>query len=267
MDEGHNVTEKALSFLSAFTGRILSLSGTPAKPPKKGQLGSAKYYIMEKYFPIVYTYKTDDAVKDGILNDYRIIVHEIPLSQVKNIPNKKGWLNSEQNNYNYWNRMINESDSKEAEYKFKLLRMKALQSYPGKGEYAKKLVLDITEKCLVFCSSQKQADEYPHSYHSKNPKSEENLAKFKSGEIMLLACCEMLSEGITVPDLAQVVIYHTYSGNSPKTKQKLARAMSMIPTKVATVSILVYQKTQDEVWSKSVLEDFDQTKVTYKNNN
>ena len=78
LDECHSLLETHETFLSEFKGRILGLTGTP---PKTGE----KLKMVNKYCPVKYTFSVDDAADNDILNDYQIIVHELELSQVKNV--------------------------------------------------------------------------------------------------------------------------------------------------------------------------------------
>jgi predicted helicase len=39
---------------------------------------------VQEFCPVVFTFKADDAIENGILNDYKIVVHELRLSKEKN---------------------------------------------------------------------------------------------------------------------------------------------------------------------------------------
>ena len=77
LDECHSLLDTHKTFLSEFKGKILGLTGTP---PRKG---TEKYNMVNKYCPIVYNYSVDQATDSKILNDYKIIVHELQLSKLK----------------------------------------------------------------------------------------------------------------------------------------------------------------------------------------
>ncbi len=87
LDECHSLLNNHRPFLTAFSGRILGLTGTP--PVRKG---TEKYEMVNKYCPIKYTFTVDDATDSKILNDYKIIVHELLLSKTPTHKkkNKKG---------------------------------------------------------------------------------------------------------------------------------------------------------------------------------
>jgi superfamily II DNA or RNA helicase len=145
--------------------------------------------------------------------------------------------------------------------------MKALMEYPTKEKYAKLLFDNINTKCILFANTQAQADKLcKFSYHSNNLQSEDNLLKFKTGEITKLSTVLQLNEGINIPDLKQGIIMHAY-GNERKAAQRIGRLLRLNPDDKAIVHILCYMGTVDEKWVKEALEGFDQTKIVWKNFN
>jgi superfamily II DNA or RNA helicase len=263
LDECHSLLDSHRKFLESFTGKILGLSGTP---PKYGN--SEKGRLVKEFCPIVYSFITDEAVENNILNDYQIIVHELELDQRKNftVNIKKGsFMASERQNYGYWSTRI-ENGSGPAHIT-RVMRMKAMQEYPSKVKYAKKLLESINTKCIVFANTQEQADSIcTYSYHSKNPQSESNLTAFKDGKIDKLSCVMQLNEGVNIPDLKQGIILHAF-GNERKASQRIGRLLRLNPDDKAIVHILCYKNSIDEKWVKEALEGFDQNKVLWKNYN
>ena len=139
--------------------------------------------------------------------------------------------------------------------------MRALMDYPTKELYAKAMVKNIEDKCIVFANTQKQADRISkHSYHSGNKNSEDNLELFSDGRINSLSCVLQLSEGVTIPGLKQGIIMHAY-GNEKKTAQRIGRLLRLNPSETAICHILCYKNTQDVKWVSSALKSFDQTKI------
>jgi len=219
LDECHSLLPTHRKFLENFNGTILGLTGTPPKyqDSDKGQL-------VNEFCPIVYSYLTDDAIEDNILNDYKIIVHQLKLSSKNNIEVKtksKTFYTSEVNNYNYWcNRLDNSRYMKETQIN-RVMRMKAMMEFPSKEKYAKILSESIKSKCIIFANTQDQADRLcKNSYHSNNSNYDHNLNMFKKGDISKLSCVLQLSEGVNIPDLKQSIILHSY-GNERKATQRI----------------------------------------------
>ena len=133
--------------------------------------------------------------------------------------------------------------------------------YTSKESYVKSMLKNISTKCIVFANTQKQADRIcKHSYHSGNPKSEDNLELFSDGRVSQLSCVLQLSEGVTIPELKAGIIMHAY-GNERKTAQRIGRLLRLNPSETATCHILCYKGTQDEYWVKQALKGFDQEKI------
>jgi len=262
LEEAHNTKASHDPFLREFNGNILGLTGTPPvwKNSEKGEM-------MTKYYPIRYTYTTDEAVDQDILNDYNIHVHYIPLSQNNDIEiNYSGgsFKTSERKSYDYATRKIDEASEKQLKFAH-INRINNLKKFKSKERFVKKLVNNIPEdeKVLIFCNTIQQAENLcEYSHHSK--KKESPLEDFKSGSITRLSCIEQLSEGINIPNLKHAIILHTYSGGSPKAKQKFGRLMRLPTTETATIHILCYKDTVDEKWVNSNLENFNKNKIKTK---
>ena len=261
LDECHSLLPSSLVFLEMFTGRILGLTGTPPRHDN-----SEKGILVNKFCPIMYKYITDDAVDDDILNDYRIIVHRMSLSNANTLEVKlkdKTFFTSESKNYTYWTQRLMDASTKKQEQIASIMRMKALMGFKTKEEYTKKLLEDIEDKCIVFCNTQEQSDYMcTHSYHSNNPESEHNLDMFKHGEIDKLSCVLQLSEGVNIPELRAGIIMHAY-GNERKSSQRIGRLLRLNPNETAIVHVLCYKNTVDDKWVTEALKDFDQKKIKY----
>jgi superfamily II DNA or RNA helicase len=263
LDEAHSLLESHDDYLKNVNSKILGLTGTPPR-----HKDSIRGQLFNKYCPIKYEYVINDAVDDNILNNYIINVHMISLSNDKNIEVKTKnatFYTAEVNNYMYWTKRLEEATSQKSKQIASIMRMKAMMEFPSKEAYANDLLNKETDKCILFCNTQKQADKLcKHSYHSNNPDSEENLLNFKDGNITKLSCVLQLSEGVNIPNLKSGIIMHAY-GNERKSSQRLARMLRLNPKDTAVIHVLCYKNTVDEKWVASALEDFDQSKINYLN--
>ena len=218
-----------------------------------------------RYCPKIFAYSVNQAIDEGMLNNYKIYVHMLPLDN-KHTVSKKGskggkWKTSEIKDYAYWEKAIKNTDNQAKKMRLRILRMKAMQSYPTKIEYVKKILKKIDHTTLVFVSTQEQADDVcKHSYHSGNKNSDKNLELFAKGMIYRLSCCEQLSEGKTIPKLKVGIITHAYSEDT-KTRQKIGRFLRLSPEETAIIHILCYKNTIDERWVKNALSTFKQHQI------
>jgi superfamily II DNA or RNA helicase len=260
LDEVHSLLDSHRDFLETFRGGILGLTGTPPK-----HKNSEKGIMVGQFCPVVYTFNADDAIDNGILNDYQIIVHELKLDECKNYQvnmKTKSFITSEKQNYQYWGNRIDIGAG--PIQMLRVMRMKAMMEYPSKEKYTKKLMESINTKCIVFANTQEQADVLCRfSYHSSNSNSEENLNAFKEGRISKLSCVLQLNEGINIPELKQGIIMHAY-GNERKAAQRIGRLLRLNPDDKSIVHILCYKDTVDEKWVREALEGFDQTKIIWR---
>jgi len=264
LDECHNLLESHEEFLSNFNGRILGLTGTA--PVRKT---SDKYRMVQKYCPIKYRFTVDEATSQNILNDYKIVIHELELSKLQNLQKKsksgKTWYTSEYNDYAYYSKVLAEANTPKQMQFASIMRMRALMNYTTKEEYTKSLLKNVSLKCIIFANTQEQADRMSnHSFHSNNPNSQANLELFGAGKIKTLSCVLQLSEGITIPELKIGVIMHAY-GNERKSNQRIGRLLRLNPSETATCHILCYKDTVDKKWVEDALSGFDQTKIEYYN--
>ena len=57
---------------------------------------------------------------------------------------------------------------------------------------------------------------------------------------------------------------HAY-GNERTSSQRIGRLLRLDPNDTSTCHILCYKNTQDQVWVKNALKDFDSSKIKYYN--
>ncbi len=266
LDECHALKESHEPALKAHVAgkrSILGLTGTPPAQP-----GSEKGRLVATYCPMRVDYTTDEAVLAGLLNDYRLVVHRLPLSTVRDyvltFKSGKQFTTSERENYQYWStRLANAAQDALPVETLRLLRMQALMHYPSKGRYMAQLASQFTEKVLLFTCNQQQAEEQAtHTYHSKNKASQTNLDLFNTGHVQRLACVAQLSEGVNIANLRVGIIWHAF-GNERKAAQRIGRLLRLNPEETATVHLLMYQDTVDEHWVEQALAAFDPAKISY----
>lgn len=264
LDECHSLLYTHELWLNAFSGRILGLTGTPPK-----MQNSEKGQMVARFCPIKYTYIVKDAVDDQILNDYKIIVHMLPLGTARDVavPKKTGgvFYTSEFNQYEYWSQRVDDALTPKQKQIASIMRMRMMMGFPSKERYTRGLMRETSDKCIVFANTIEQARKICNvTYDSQNPDSEDNLQLFSQGVVKQLGCVLQLSEGISIPDLKEGIIMHAY-GNERKSAQRIGRLLRLNPTETATAHILCYAGTVDERWVQSALADFDPEKITYQN--
>jgi superfamily II DNA or RNA helicase len=263
LDECHSLKYSHAEWLDSYElngGKLLGLTGTYPTGSK-----SEKAEMCNTYCPKIFVCDVDTAIENGMLNNYKIYVHMIPLDKRNTVVKKKKnggtWKTSEVKDAMYWDSALAKAKNQKQVQMLRILRMKAFQSYPSKVQYVKGILKKIDYKTLVFANTKAQAEELcPHSYHSSNPNSEKNLELFSEGKIYRLSCIDQLSEGINIKDLRVGIIMHTYS-NERKARQKIGRFLRLNPDETAIIHILCYQNSIDLHWVKNALKSYDNSKI------
>lgn len=268
LDECQAIKQSHAFWLSKFEGYIIGLTGTPPK-----YANSEKGKLVNAFCPIRYEYLVKDAVNDKLLNDYKIIVHLLTLNSAKThkieIKDKKGkkviksWYTSEEANYQYWTDALEETDDIANIKRLSIMRMKAMQTYNTKLEYASRLFKQVKNKCILFVNTQEQADQLClHSFHANNKKSEENMKMFESGQIDKMTAVLQLSEGANIPGLRELIITHAF-GNNRSAVQRIGRGLRLDPSDQAIIHVLCFKDTIDVQWVKEALADLDPSKIEW----
>lgn len=266
LDEGHNITESnSLFFNQNICNKVLGLSATPPSD-------EIKKVLIKLHCPVIYQYKLDTAVKDGVVAPYKINVVEIQLNNsdkyIEAGTKLKPFLTTEYNHYNYLSQQIlrlKYAGKQKASMFAQINRQRFLGNLKSKTNVAK-LIIDKylkNDRSLIFCHSINQADQLcKHSFHSKS--KDNNLELLRSKKINRLSCVKALNEGENIPDLDSAIIIQINSVER-HIVQMLGRIIRFRPNHEAVIWILIAVNTQDEVWWKKCSENIDKQKITYIN--
>jgi superfamily II DNA or RNA helicase len=283
LDEIHSLVKDSHDFILAqYGGPILGLTGSAPRYKT-----SDKGYMVNTYAPVMYEYKTDNAIQKDVLNDYRILIHHIPLGTRPYIAirgqNSQTFNISEKQNYEYFTNKINELELEKRESAKKLLifsnekekqlenlriyRLSALLGYESKLNYAKFVLRNMKDKTLVFVNTKDQANhlaEYAGSaiYHSGMTAQDQksNLKSFEDGNNRILVSIAQLKEGMNFKNLREGIVLHAYS-NERQSSQRLGRFLRMDPAFTSLLHVFCYDNTIDEIWCENAFKDFNSEKI------
>ena len=263
-DEAHNITINNSINLDLYKGDILALTATPPRDEEK-------QYIFSKYFPVVFIYAVDEAVKDSVVAPYKINVVQYHLdSSTKNIEagsKDKRFKTTEYANYNYMSNVINKIrySGKPVPKFFYLNRMRFLYNLPTKLRIAQ-TILDKyikNERCLIFTGSIDHAEKLcEYTFHSKTSDNDyDNLIK---GKINRLASVDKLKEGHDLPNMDSALL--TKINSNPKDFiQTMGRVIRWRDNHEGTIWLLCGVNTQEEKWVEKALEELDSSNINYIN--
>ncbi len=210
-------------------------------------------------------YSTLQGIEDGILADYTITVHKVPLDDIQKTKDKKGKLKTEKQRYGAYTWVIEKmKDEKRDFMQLALARNRLSLSSIGKMQYVRRLLKGLNDKrVVVFTGLSKVADEIGiPSYHSKSP-NDDAFRKFQSGESNHLALAAMGKVGVTYKGLDSVILMN-FTYNAEETSQILNRAIKLdYKNKVADLHILCLNETPELKKIKESLSMLDETKIKY----
>ena len=289
IDEIHELSTAQIKSLKKLNIKLLGLTGTLSEEVEltlNTELGLV---------PII-SYGIEQAIIDGIINDYEIVVHGIDLDNSrKNIVagNKyKKFNQSELDNYTYLDKHYKQmfimknklskdivtlkkvgKSTEEVEKELITVnirlqiaitsRTNALYNYPLKVFYVKSILnanLAQKKQTLIFTTRIKIADDIGNPYHTE---TQSDLQAFKEGKLNYISAVGMLSLGVSFPNCNNIVI-HQLQSNQSTAIQKVMRACIKNDTGVKTrIDIVYYKNTQDKIWLDKYLKGFDKTKITY----
>lgn len=262
IDEIHLLSEaqiEACKELFERNDNILGLTGTLSRWTEESLLE-------ELDLPVVAEYPMEQAIKEGVIVDYEIVVKKVPLDNLGKI-NYKGKLRTEKQQFDALSWAIDQNERQGRNTMFlRLARMRIIQNSIGKRNFTRKLLKDhADERILVFCGVTSIADDLGiPSYHSK--KNEKQMFEdFAAGKGNHMAVVKIGNTGVTYKPLNKVIINY-FDSNAENLAQKINRCMAMEydnPNKKASIYIICSTEEVEARWLKKALEFFDPSKIKF----
>jgi superfamily II DNA or RNA helicase len=263
IDEIHLLSEaqiEAAKELLELNKVVLGLTGTLSS-------WTQNTLAEELNLKVIAHYPIEQAIKEGVIVDYEIVVRMVPLdNKVKQ--NYKGKMKTEKAQFDAYTWVINKKEGSGQSTMFlRLGRMRIVQNSLAKLECTKRILQNFKdERILVFCGVTKIADALGiPSYHSK--KNEKDMfEKFAAGEgSNHMAVVKIGNTGVTYKPLNKVIINY-FDSNAENLAQKINRCMAMEydnPEKKAKIYIISSTEQVELKWLKKALEFFDKSKIKY----
>lgn len=260
LDEIHMLSEAQISALKAYkelfpTTEFLGLSGTLSEDTQfelKKELGMG----------ICYKYSIEQAVKEGVISDYNIEIHLVPLdNKIVKEYTKKKVKRTEKQQFDHLSRTIDWMEkSGKSTFHMRLARMRLIQGSISKLQKTKDL---LQGRSLVFCGTTAIADQIGcPAFHNKS-NEKEIFDDFCSGAVNQLAVCKMLNMGVTISNLDNVILNYTDS-NEENLIQKICRCLNYDYTgKTAQITIISSTENTEIQWIKKATNQLDQNKLKW----
>lgn len=255
LDEIHEASDAQLTKINARiqTSSSLGLSGTITKKTEDNIYGMTGMEICAKY-------SIEEGVRDNILPDYQIFIHQIPLDSL--VLDEKG--RSEKKRFSNIQFLMNTKKMPRQFASLKLIQI--IQGSLSKLNKTKELIKQYeADRLLVFCGTTNIADQLGiNCYHSKS-KEGKILEDFLSGILDHLCCIKLLQAGVTVKPIRRGIINYM-SGNPEDSAQKIARFLTLEynnPDKRAEIHIISSTEKFELDRLKTGLMFFEQNKIKY----
>jgi len=284
-DEGHHLSAKQYNLLKRylpilkqtglFSKKVIALTATP------GKRGFTQKILKEIINNNVFDFTLDEATDNEMINNYFIHVIYTELDKVnKNCKagsKEKPFLTTEQSNYNYLTKVI---DELKEEMTTTAGRVKNLTKYQMLIRKRARMLYDLESKIvavknllstkkfeenrvktLIFARSIEIAEKLcPNSIHSKS--KIDYLTPFINNEISMASSVDMLLEGMNLSKV-EVGVMNT-PPNERKFIQSLGRCLRNDLDKISHYYIFCARNTVEEDWLNSALEDINKEKIIYE---
>jgi len=234
---------------------IVGLSGTLAKNTEqelKKELG----------LPVIVEYTLEEAIRDGIISDYKITVIKVDLDNKTIVDQKKS--RTEKQKYNAISWVIK---SKGQSLFLSLARMRLVHNSLSKLTATKKLLDNLKdERVLVFCANNKIAKQLGCKVHTSKNNDQEGFEQFvaNNSQINHLAVCKIGNTGVSFKLLDNIVI-NAFDSNSENLTQRICRSLILdSKDKVSNIYIITSTEEVELKWLKKSLEFFDHKKIKYE---
>jgi superfamily II DNA or RNA helicase len=263
IDEIHLLSEaqiESAKTLLQSNKNVLGLTGTLSR-------WTEETLAQELGLLVIAEYPIHQAVEEGVIVDYQIVVKTVPLDDTIK-QNYKGKMRTEKAQFDALTWAINSAERDGRNTMFlRLARMRIIQNSIAKRDCTKRM-LDAfkDDRILVFCGVTSIADQLGiPSYHSK--KSEKQMfEKFAAGdEVNHMAVVKIGNTGVTYKPLNKVIINY-FDSNAQNLAQKIMRCTAMEydnPDKKAKVYIVCTNEDVERRWLTKALEFFDESKISY----
>lgn len=256
VDEIHEMSRNQLKQLNdLFTCDILGLSGTITKETRLELAELAG-------LTICYDYPISKGVEEGILTDYQITIHKVPLDNGK-LQYQKG-TSTEKRYFDKLNYVRDKSKNK----MFMDLKMISLLQNSISRTKATRLLLKKfqNQRVLVFTGNITVANDLEIDvYHSK-AKDKVLFDEFCNGGRKHLAVVKMAQAGVTVKPINIGIINYT-SGNPEDFAQKVCRFLGFEydnPSKKAELHLLCSDEPFERFRLNTALGFFDKAKIKWE---
>ena len=213
----------------------------------------------------IVNYSTDDAINDGIVNNFKVEVHLFKLDNTKSVQfgGLKKWYSTD---YKECQRMSKKIDNSFGQDKMMaaLFRMKMINSCQSLIRVVKKWIEDNPNKrFILFTGDEKVGLNYNIPMFNSKSKNNDVLKDFQEYRSNSLCLIKKGGTGVTYEGLDTILITDINS-NSETLEQRCGRSLLFEEGKESVVHIFCSTEQFQLKWLESSLKSINQDRISYK---
>ena len=212
----------------------------------------------------IVNYSTDDAIKDGIVNDFKVEVHLFKLDNTKSVQfgGLKKWYSTD---YKECQRMSKKVDNSFGQEKMvaALFRMKMINSCQSLVRNVQQWIKDNPDKrFILFTGDEKVGMNYNIPMFNSKSKNNDVLKDFQEYRSNSLCLIKKGGTGVTYEGLDTILITDINS-NSETLEQRCGRSLLFEEGKESTVHIFCSTEQFQINWLENSLKSINPNRINY----
>ena len=260
LDECHLLAEetqlKIASFINKRHKHCIFASGTYSEI-------TLQNLIFNTGLDLIVNYTTEDAIKDEIVCDFKVYIHQYNLDSatIKEFGKVKKWKSTELKECNRLTHKVNTTSGKE-KFFHALNRMRFINSCESLVNCVNDWIkINKNERFILFTGDEKVGKLYNLPMYNSKSKDDSILKQFQNEEINQLCLIKKGKAGITYPNL-KIVLLTAIDSNSENIEQAIGRSL-LNDTDKAEIHIFISFEQFQLKWLTSALENIPKDKIQY----
>jgi len=214
----------------------------------------------------IVNYSTDDAIKDRIVNDFKVEVHLFKLDNTKSVQfgGLKKWYSTDYKECQRMSKKVDESFGKD-KMMIALFRMKMINSCQSLVRNVQQWITDNPDKrFILFTGDEKVGMNYNIPMFNSKSKNNDVLKDFQEYRSNSLCLIKKGGTGVTYEGLDTILITDINS-NSETLEQRCGRSLLFEEGKESIIHIFCSTEQFQLNWLENSLKSINPERITYKN--
>lgn len=215
---------------------------------------------------LIVNYSTDDAIRDGIVNDFKVQVNLFNLDNTKSVQfgGLKKWYSTDYKECLRMSKKVDESFGQDKMFAA-LFRMKMINSCQSLVRNVKKWIEDNPDKrFILFTGDEKVGMNYNIPMFNSKSKDNSVLKNFQDYKSNKLCLIKKGGTGVTYEGLDTILITDINS-NSETLEQRCGRSLLFEEGKESVIHIFCSTEQFQLNWLEKSLKSINPDRINYKN--